>query len=222
MTEQWTQQEFNPTLLLWDQCETIEQYQALNIAFVSGAIDRSPSHDGPLDPETSIIGDQIIKANKLGCITIDSQPYDDFIAHHRGGIRVRQHPYCFLYYDRNKTDRLIQIMLTKEINRLTGSKIPQLIIHCYDPIIHNVTSFNKDGNWTFDQDFINGRWNLEFGSVSIPDQNYMREYFFGDIRTDKIRSLFANNLKLLMIYDNQNNNNMFNALVEAAYELFLI
>ena len=42
--------------------------------FLSGELDQCPTHGGPLEDESKVIGEQLLEVNRLGVLTVDSQP----------------------------------------------------------------------------------------------------------------------------------------------------
>jgi hypothetical protein len=58
----------------WESADTFEKIQKLNILFLKGVIKSTPYHAGPIDYETESMLKRLIKINKLGLLTFDSQP----------------------------------------------------------------------------------------------------------------------------------------------------
>lgn len=59
---------------LWTYVKNYADLIEANVLFLSGKIDGSPGHDGPVDEETVPMLDKLIQINKLGFVTIESQP----------------------------------------------------------------------------------------------------------------------------------------------------
>jgi hypothetical protein len=56
---------------------TFQELIDANVQFLEGKIHRTPYHCAPVDDETLPMIDDLVKLNKLGCITITSQPAVD-------------------------------------------------------------------------------------------------------------------------------------------------
>jgi hypothetical protein len=57
--------------------------------FVSGAIDFTPTHAGPLEEESSVIKEDLLEFNKRNIMTVNSQPFYDGPGYDNRGIPMR-------------------------------------------------------------------------------------------------------------------------------------
>src|SRR4051812_40501426 len=53
---------------------SFEKKRSESIAFLSHKIDSTPWHTGPMEPETLLIAKDLIEINRLGLVTLTSQP----------------------------------------------------------------------------------------------------------------------------------------------------
>lgn len=74
----------------WSNLESWSDFTNMNIAFVSGQLDASPTYGGPLNIEHQDAIDLLVSINKLGLLTKDGQNRTEYM---RDDFRIRQRWY---------------------------------------------------------------------------------------------------------------------------------
>lgn len=87
--------------------ETVKNYADLKeamVMFLKGVLYVTPSHKGPCQMETELIKKRLIRLNRLGCITFNSQPFIE-----KSGCRQRPYIDCFI--KRKHINNIIEKMM---------------------------------------------------------------------------------------------------------------
>ena len=188
----------------------------MNLAFVNGIFPMTPYHFGPLNLESNIIFKQLDKLNRLDVITVNSQPYNEYI-HHDGKLH-RQRPYVRFYYPTNKISSLIKSFL---------SKCESAVAMIQDPLNDNVEIYNdnvvkpliKNGRVPLHIMFENNQWIDYFGTTLDLYGTKSDELF--DFIDTKFEKLVGREILYCSIVDTQFSNDMFDILIKVAHSLFL-
>lgn len=103
------------TCEVWNRVISYGDLLNLNISYLTGRINNTPWHDCNICSETYTILPELIKINKLGLLTTDSQPgtciYGGFSGHDHLRYDEEQRGYieCFVY--KSIIDRLVRALL---------------------------------------------------------------------------------------------------------------
>lgn len=192
--------------ILWSLGRTFNDLQTLTLMFIQGLLFMTPYHLGPLDPESSIIYDQLYKLNTLGLITTNSEPFDEFVFE---GIRKRQRPFIDFVIQTNRLEPFIQRLLA--MNKTVYAETKAYLSPSKQYNLHNFQG--KD----MSQRFENGRWIED----SNPGMQMSQEVnpILNDVNMEELgsnfRSLFPQ-LTLVHLFDDRFDNSMFTQLIEIA------
>ena len=181
------------TDVAWKSSNTFNDLQALNLSFIQGYLSATPSHFGILDPESNIIGTELYNINKFDFLTTNSQPYDKFIGNFPGerGKEIIQTPFIEGIYHRNKINKFIQLL--KQIN-------------------NNIAISHLDTK-TMKKSIYNPK-NIEHNNLPDRYANYVTNQF-GTHNIDLIK----NNFDYIIIYSDENNNNVFTQITDILKQL---
>lgn len=81
--------------------------------FLGGEIDSCPTHDGPLDEESSKILPELLRINKCGVLTVDSQP--GLVEIQNDNCQIQQLAYLDCYMHQSKYEHLVKELDGKDI-----------------------------------------------------------------------------------------------------------
>ena len=88
----------------WDNVYTYQELQKATIKFLKGKLNETPYHFGPIHKETKLILPQLLEMNKLGCVTLNSEP---FLEEEHKGKYYRQRPYIDFYMHNKYIDDFV-------------------------------------------------------------------------------------------------------------------
>lgn len=199
---------------LWEFGSTFDYLQALNIGFINGTALQTPYHFGPLDPESSIIFKQLNRLNRLDVITVNSQPFEEFVGY--DGKAYRQRPYVDFYYPTRKLDTLIQRFL-QQTNTATFIHITPSDTFVYNEDL--IKPLALGGYVPLIQVLTNHGW-VDDTSTSIPLYQGLNLYEYNALRDTGFYQLLDKEISVCKIVDTQFSNEVFDILVQIAYELF--
>lgn len=175
--------------------ERVKTYQDLietNIAFLNGEIKRTPYHDGSIEEETHKILDNLVKINKFGFFTTNSQPslceYRKYIPKLNYYIDVEQKSYISGFMFREEFYNLLSFIENNSLQviyNITDIKKNILISNLKDNS-YNVT---RDRSYKQLKDQVNTHWRYY---TSITKGIHYDEYDnFGEYQN--IQTILRNN-----------------------------
>ena len=159
----------------WNRGRTFEDLNALMICFIQGLFIKSSDHFGPLDPESSVIYNQLLACNKLNLITYNSQPYDEFVPEHTG-LNTRQYAFIDALCYKEDSDKLLK-SITRESNTIKA--------YCINLRTETTTVYGAKINLYGSSQFINSKWVDSNLLMSGLEPSY-------DLYIDMIKSDFNN------------------------------
>lgn len=192
-----------------------EQYRAVTLLFIEGVIGESSTHKGPLDEESGIIQKVLGQLNRLDCLTVDSQPYEQGIIE---GTFYRSRPFLRFYYPRRKVNQLLELFMHGNPNILTAIYAPGNKVIMYNDMLYTNLA-DAGGYFPLHQDFIDGEWVESFNTTFNP--NSFGELFDQlSLTNDVLLRNSKENLVLLNVIGMDFNNDIFTRLAHAAHALF--
>jgi len=185
------------------------------LLFIENITKASSTHAGPLDDESSLIQNELSQLNRLDCVTINSQPYEQETVN---GIMYRARPFVFFYYPKRKINQLIQLFMYNNTTTLMTVYSPDTKVVMYNSEIYTELS-NSKGLFPLHQDFINGNWvesyYTSFDPTSMPNMfNYLSHSNTSLLQNEK------ENLVLVNIVGMDFDNNIFTKLAHSAHAIF--
>lgn len=195
----------------------IEQYRAVNLLFIEDVITESATHGAPLDEESQIIQHELSQLNRLDCITINSQPFEEDSV---DGIIYRARPYLQFYYPRHKINQLIEVFMRDNTQTLVTIYAPNNKVIMYNDKLYTELS-DSNGFLALHQDFINDMWVESFHTSFNPI--YMKDVFEHlGLTNNRLLEYGRQHLVLVNIISMEFNNNMFQRLAQAAHSVFFL
>ena len=194
-----------------------EQYTAVMLTFITDVIPRSAGHAGPLEPESNIIKNELYNLNRLDCVTVNSQPYEEFTDDDEN--IYRQRPFVSLFYPRRKINQLMQLLKNEPM--LITVYAPGTGVISYNPILYDDMA-GDSGYIPLVQQKENDIWvDARDGDSIFFNKEYMEEMFMELQWTNDDMYVYGyQNLVMVEIIGLNFDNEMFNQLERAAHTLF--
>jgi len=198
------------TRMQWSSGKTFEDLQSLNLAFLSGFINETPYHFGPLDPESNIILKQLHLMNRLDMITYNSQPHESFPSYFKPNATVVQYPFVDFVFPRLKS---------ADFNELLKKYIDFARITQIDPLNNKLEvianpnpKYLVEGKLPFDIEYYNGQ-------IKVNETRKITQYHDDVLLGENFKNLLQKDLIIYWIDSAKPDNELFSILAGLAKEL---
>lgn len=196
-----------------------DQFRAVTLLFIEGITTSTTTHVDSLDEESNIIQEHLSQLNRLDCVTVTSQPYENFIVDDK---QYRSRPFVDFYYPVRKINRLID-----DYMKINGRNV---IISVYSPITNETFMYNENayknlvnerGYFPLHQEYTNGKmiedYDTSFNPIHMADLFSELEY-----SNKNLLAFGKENLVLVTIIGLNFSNDVFKKLTLSAHRLFFV
>lgn len=194
-----------------------EQYRAVTLLFIDGVITSSSTHETPLDEESGIIKNVLSQLNRLDCVTVDSQPFEEDTV---DGTLYRSRPFLLFYYPRRKINELLKFFMNDNHETLVTVYIPGKKVLMYNDNLYRELA-NDTGYFPLHQDYVDGGWVESFNTTFHPD---LIKLSFEQLAltNKKLLEYGRKELAIVNIISTTFDNTVFSKLAHSAHALFFV
>ena len=196
------------TCKIWEKVSTPEEFVQATLMYLSGKLCHTIGHGGPLWSETFIILPELYELTKLGCPTLESQPFIEFELE-KG--RCKQVPFVSFLCPNKIVHQVAQILIkTCHISVVAGNKQAIFMISPSQKVTDNfplrvVTS--KNGDVFPDKMF----W---IGTLDSPEDSHKMELNILGCKPACEKKMF-NTYSYVMVFGTSFSNKLFTDVINA-------